>query len=357
MLLAIGLFFYACKDLEDEEIEEQKKQLLEKEQQKQPPQKQDEQEQQKQQPLKKAKKLVAGNFTFELNENSASKDANKTVWVYQGASIALTIENGQRTDSTDGTNKKLDFSKAKFQWAYRKRDAQEWINLAGNSQTGRVSIPEDARVGAYELKVSAQVEHEIADNSKSPYRFVVRKKGCLPPSSYNAPETRNQLTAALASTPIEAIDTSKMRVLNYIGGRGNDFNQPGIGCWDVSNVSDMQSAFYGNAEFNQPIGEWDTSRVTRMNRMFQDAAKFNQPLGNWDTSKVKTMQSMFRDAAAFNQDIGQWNTAKVFNMSGMFSGAAAFNQDLSGWDTSKIVFRDGFDDGATAWAKPKPSWP
>ena len=77
MLLAIGLFFYACKDLEDEEIEEQKKQLLEKEQQKQPPQKQDEQEQQKQQPLKKAKKLVAGNFTFELNDNSASKDAQQ----------------------------------------------------------------------------------------------------------------------------------------------------------------------------------------------------------------------------------------------------------------------------------------
>ena len=173
MVLAIGLFFYACKDLEEDEKPEG---LIKQQQQKQPPQKQDEQEQQKQQPLKKAKKLVAGNFTFELNENSASKDANKTVWVYQGASIALTIENGQRTDSADGTNKKLDFSQAKFQWAYRKRDAQEWISLAGNGQTGRVSIPEDARVGAYELKVSAQVEHEIADNGKSPYRFVVRKK-------------------------------------------------------------------------------------------------------------------------------------------------------------------------------------
>ena len=272
----------------------------------------------------------------------------------------MTIENGQRTDGKE-PDKKLDFSKAKFQWAYRKRDAQEWISLAGNGQTGRVSVPEDAKVGAYELKVSAQVEHEIADNSKNPYRFVVRKKGCLPPSSYNAPETRNQLDVQLrlldGTGYIEAIDTSKMRVLNYIGGRGNNFNQPGIGCWDVSNVTDIQNAFYGNTEFNQPIGDWDTSRVTKMNGTFRGAAKFNQPLGQWDTSKVKTMHSMFKAAAAFNQNIGQWDTANVVSMSGMFDGAAAFNQDLSGWDTSKIVFRDGFDDGATAWAKPKPSWP
>ena len=300
LVLAIGLFFYACKDLEEDEKPEG---LIKQQPQKQPPQKQDEQEQQKQQPLKKAKKLVAGNFTFELNDNSASKDANKTVWVYQGASIALTIENGQRTDSTDGTNKKLDFSQAKFQWAYRKRDAQEWISLTGNSQTGRVSIPEDARVGAYELKVSAQVEHEIADNSKSPYRFVVRKKGCLPPSSYNAPETRDQLDAQLqlfaGTRYIEAVDTSKMRMLGYIGGRGNNFNQPGIGCWDVSNVTSMENAFNGNAEFNQPIGDWDTSRVTKMNGMFDAAAKFNQPIGQWDISKVTTMWSMFKNAAAF----------------------------------------------------------
>ena len=46
------------------------------------------------------------------------------------------------------------------------------------------------------------------------------------------------------------------------------FNQ-NIGQWDVSNVTDMTSMFWGTS-FNQDISEWDVSGVTTMAGMFVD---------------------------------------------------------------------------------------
>ena len=50
-----------------------------------------------------------------------------------------------------------------------------------------------------------------------------------------------------------------------------------ISHWDVSNVTDMDGAFYEAESFNQPLNKWDVSNVEDMYRMF-DAATFNQPL-------------------------------------------------------------------------------
>ena len=82
-----------------------------------------------------------------------------------------------------------------------------------------------------------------------------------------------------------------------------------IADWDVSRVTNMNSAFASKYSFNGDISKWDTSGVTSMQSMFNSASSFNQPIGSWDTSKVTYMQCMFRSATPFNQPIGSWDTS------------------------------------------------
>ena len=111
--------------------------------------------------------------------------------------------------------------------------------------------------------------------------------------------------------------------------------------WDVSQVTNMSSAFNGRNDFNADIGDWDVSNVTNMYRMFNFNYSFNQDIGNWDTSNVTNMQDMFHLAYLFNQDIGNWNTSNVISMHAMFAGSptnyTSFNQDIGNWDTSNVT--------------------
>tara|TARA_B100000767_G_scaffold113872_1_gene108681 strand:+ start:670 stop:963 length:294 start_codon:yes stop_codon:yes gene_type:complete len=78
----------------------------------------------------------------------------------------------------------------------------------------------------------------------------------------------------------------------------SSFNQP-INNWDVSNVINMQSMFYGNYQFNQDIIQWDVSNVTDMYAMFHQAYSFNQDLSNWPVENVTI-------CGAFSYDTPQW---------------------------------------------------
>ena len=150
----------------------------------------------------------------------------------------------------------------------------------------------------------------------------------------------------------------------------NNGNDPGIGYWDISNVTSLASVFSSATNFNQPLNGWNTSKVTSLDSTFMNATVFNQDLGSWDTSKVTTlrrtfyaakafnnggtdsiknwntsnvdsMYATFWEAYVFNQPINtngvRWNTAKVTNMYAMFFSASAFNQNLNNWDISKVT--------------------
>jgi surface protein len=106
------------------------------------------------------------------------------------------------------------------------------------------------------------------------------------------------------------------------------FNQ-NIENWNVSNVQSMSRMFESARAFNQDIGDWDVGNVTNMEVMFAIATSFNQDISRWDVRQVTSMNTMFGSAAIFNQDIGRWNVSNVENMTQMFMGATAFNQDLS----------------------------
>ena len=117
--------------------------------------------------------------------------------------------------------------------------------------------------------------------------------------------------------------------------------------WDVSNVTNMVSAFYNRLEFNADISSWNVSNVLNMDYMFS-YSNFNQPIGNWDVSNVSShylppeneyccydgMLGMFTNSP-FNQDISNWDVSSVTAMSYMFANTP-FNQDISIWNVGNV---------------------
>jgi surface protein len=120
--------------------------------------------------------------------------------------------------------------------------------------------------------------------------------------------------------------------------------------WDTSLVTNMNSAFLSQNNFNGDISGWNTSAVTTIWGMFYGATAFNQDISQWKTSKVTGMDGAFWNASSFNQDISKWQTSAVRRMDYMFAGASAFDHEIRGWDVTSVTnFTDMFN-GATAFA-------
>jgi len=115
-----------------------------------------------------------------------------------------------------------------------------------------------------------------------------------------------------------------------------------IRSWDVSNITNMTSLFWGRTNFNQDISAWNVSKVKYMTFMFYRATSFNKDISSWDVSNVESMNNMFFKAKAFNQDIDSWDVSKVQDMGSMFAGAESFNQDISSWDIGSITSTEGY---------------
>ncbi len=124
----------------------------------------------------------------------------------------------------------------------------------------------------------------------------------------------------------------------------------------LSEVTTMNSMFYGASIFNGDISNWDVSNVTRMGSMFGGASAFNQDIGSWDVSNVKSMNGMFEEASSFNQDIGSWDVSNLENMGFMFYLASAFNQDVSSWDVSNVTAMFSAFEGASSFNQDVGSW-
>jgi len=106
-----------------------------------------------------------------------------------------------------------------------------------------------------------------------------------------------------------------------------------ISSWNVSNIKDMSSMFYGYELFNEDLSNWDVSNVEDMSRMFAGCRLFNQPLDNWDVSNVENMRSMFSGCEKFNQSLDKWNVSNVKDMTELFYNCREFSQNLDSWTT------------------------
>lgn len=111
---------------------------------------------------------------------------------------------------------------------------------------------------------------------------------------------------------------------------------PGLGGWDMGNVTDMSYMFCWASAFNGDVGPWDVSNVTTMRGMFNTASAFNQNLNSWDVSNVTEMRFLFGYAVHFNGRVDTWNVSNVTNMQGMFYYAQRFNGDLRSWNVSRV---------------------
>ncbi|WFQ90140.1 BspA family leucine-rich repeat surface protein [Mycoplasma feriruminatoris] len=108
-------------------------------------------------------------------------------------------------------------------------------------------------------------------------------------------------------------------------------------------ITSLRNAFAGAKHNVTWEVKWNTSNVTDMNSLFYGRDQFNSPdIVNWDTSNVTDMGEMFTGASAFNQDISKWKVFKVTDMSDMFKGANSFTYDLSNWQVSTSVKNNNF---------------
>ena len=63
---------------------------------------------------------------------------------------------------------------------------------------------------------------------------------------------------------------------------------------DTSKITDMSKLFPGfSPDFNGDISEWNVSNVTNMRSMFYGCKDFNQDISDWDVSKVKDIRCIF----------------------------------------------------------------
>ncbi|MBO6853440.1 MAG: DUF285 domain-containing protein [Marivivens sp.] len=131
-------------------------------------------------------------------------------------------------------------------------------------------------------------------------------------------------------------DVSQVTDMNSAFSRQKDFNGD-IGGWDVRNVTDFSYMFSEAHSFNRDISLWDTSSATTMEGMFYEAIRFDRPLNKWDVSNVTSMLWMFQVASSFNQDLSSWDVSSVTDMGSMFSQTGKFNQDISAWDVSSVT--------------------
>ena len=108
-----------------------------------------------------------------------------------------------------------------------------------------------------------------------------------------------------------------------------------IASWDVSEVTNMKSLFFGKKDFNEDLSRWNVSNVVHMCWLFTNATSYNGDLSRWNVSNVKDMSFMFFGATSYNGDLSRWDVSNVVNMDSMLAGATSFDRQLGGvWATS-----------------------
>ena len=286
-------------------------------------------------------------LVFDTSKNEVtSRDQPLAIYVPLYGSVNATIDWG------DGTTPSIVNRAAAFGHTYATSGTYQ-VRIAGTVTQfgmGEGTTPE------YEKLVGVLDFGDLGTTSLNGAFNYAKNLVDLPPS---LPSTVTDLSYLLGQATsfndpdIGSWDLSNVTNLNYALYYTTNFNQP-LSSWNTSNVTTMRSTFSVSTKFNQNINSWNTSKVTDISGMFSVANKYNQPVGSWNVSNVTNMSDMFSEAFAFNQPVGSWNVAKVTNMNRMFR-MTSFDQDLSGWNTGSVTnmshmfMRSPFDRDISGW--------
>lgn len=158
-------------------------------------------------------------------------------------------------------------------------------------------------------------------------------------------------------------DTSKVTDMNAMFANGEDFTGSGkltnntlagISNWNVGNVENMTTMFYGQGTnlTTLDLSKWKPSKCKSFNHMFADCFKLiSMDMTNWDTQSVRTVFNMFNDCKALTSvgDISHWNTQSLYDVGQMFTRCTSLTgkMNLSGWNTSNVRDMVGTFEGCT----------
>ena len=111
---------------------------------------------------------------------------------------------------------------------------------------------------------------------------------------------------------------------------------------DLSNITNIGSAFYNCTNFIGDLSGWDVSNVTNMASCFRSCSSFNSNISSWDVGNVIDFSNMFSAAGSFSQNLSNWNVSSGTNFSGMFtlfgvSSQTVSVQGLDNWDMSSAT--------------------
>ncbi|QVK09503.1 BspA family leucine-rich repeat surface protein [Mycoplasma mycoides] len=159
----------------------------------------------------------------------------------------------------------------------------------------------------------------------------------------------NRVRVHTISFQVHTIDADLPEEVNSLRSAfvGNNNNVIWKRKWDTSNITDMNSTFYGTKWFNSDaVKEWDVSNVTDMGEMFAYTGSFDQDLSKWDVSNVKNFEKMFEGSKEYNNNEQplEWGDKlkNADNMQGMFDKAEKFSHSLSDWKPDKYVVNKNF---------------
>jgi hypothetical protein len=119
--------------------------------------------------------------------------------------------------------------------------------------------------------------------------------------------------------------------------------------WITSSVINLLQMFKGAAAFNADISGWDVSRVSNFNTAFNACAEFEGTgLGKWAMTEAITLVSTFYGASKFNADLGAWAVQKVTNLQNTFRAANFAGTGLDKWNVNSVIKMTSTFDGAAS---------
>lgn len=157
---------------------------------------------------------------------------------------------------------------------------------------------------------------------------------------------------------LNIIDTSKITDMSYLFDNTEFHKFCGdVSQWNVSNVENMDSLFFGCYDFDCDLSQWNVSQVEGMEFMFGGCENFKgRGLEKWNVSKVKNMEAMFAKCKNLDCDLSHWDVSQVINMQHMFYRSNLSN-DISSWKiksnaaTSKMFLKSPLENNPPSWYK------